>query len=713
MSDARYDQLSRECEQLRLRILQLEAQHRLVEARESRHADAELSSQARLLDLSSDAILMRDASNRIIYWNRGAELLYGYTREEVIGRETFTLLKQRFPQPFGEVMETLWREGHWEGELGQTRRDGSQITVLTRWVLDRAPANGGKPACILVINTDITARKQAEQALREHQDILALAMRGGRIGVWWQNFENDAVWWSRELEEIVGLAPGSFAGNQAAFRAFVHPEDQEAITQAVNKAVADHADYAVEIRFRHVDGSFRWMDGRGRATYDAAGRPLRLYGIGIDITERKQAEIDVRFLADVGQIFTGASDAQALMGQVSGSLAAHLSTNRAGFATFDEARQQATIHRDYSAGAPSIAGTYRMWWLGSSLMNDLHAGKLLIIEDVQADPRTAHIYTQALGPGGMRSVVLVPLLRMGRCVAGLFVTRDVAHVWTDREIDLLRVVAERTWLAVESARVQTETQALNTTLEARVAERTDALHRSREQLRQLTAYVDRAREDERARIAREVHDELGGALTVLKMSLSQVVKRLPQDTGVMPRVEDLGAQIDALVQSVRRISYDLRPSMLDDFGLLAAMEWQAHEWQRRTGIACRLVFDQDMQVDLNSRSRTAVFRVFQESLTNIARHSQASEVVVSAELAAGHLVLTVKDNGRGISEEALHSVRSLGLVGMRERIREVDGELDIASAAAGGGVTVTLRVPLDASHSERSEAFLPPSTRTE
>lgn len=520
---------------------------------------------ARLLDLSSDAILMRDASNRIIYWNRGAELLYGYSREEVLGHETFTLLKQQFPQPFEEVMEALWREGHWEGELGQTRRDGSRITVLTRWVLDRAPMAEDRPATILVINTDITARKQAE--------------------------------------------------------------------------------------------------------------------------------MDAHCLADLAPIFTGAADAQEMMWQVACAVAAHLSVNRAGFATFDEARQQATIHRDFADDVPSIAGAYQMWWLGSALMRDLHAGKLLIIDDVQTDPRTAHTYTQVLGPGGMRSVALVPLLRNGRCVAGLFVTHDVPHPWAEREIDLLRTVAERTWLAVESARVQAETQALNTTLEARVTERTHALNQSREQLRQLTAYVDRTREDERSRIAREVHDELGGALTVLKMSLAQVMKRVEPDVSVRPRLEDMRAQIDALVQAVRRISYDLRPSMLDDFGLLAAMEWQALEWQRRTDITCRLVFVPDLQVDLSDRSRTAVFRAFQESLTNIARHSHATEVVVTAELAAGQLVLTVKDNGKGIGEDALHSAKSLGLMGMRERMREVNGDVEITSVA-GEGVTVTLRVPL-------------------
>jgi signal transduction histidine kinase len=178
------------------------------------------------------------------------------------------------------------------------------------------------------------------------------------------------------------------------------------------------------------------------------------------------------------------------------------------------------------------------------------------------------------------------------------------------------------------------------------------------------------------------------------MSLAQVAKRVDGNASAGERLDDMRAQIDSLVQNVRRISYDLRPSMLDDFGLLAAMEWQAHEWERRTGIACRLDFAPEALVELDDRSRTAVFRAFQESLTNIARHAQATEAVVSIQLIDGLMLLMVQDNGQGIRPEAMQSNKSLGLVGMRERMREVGGDVEIASVA-GQGVTVTLRVPLN------------------
>ena len=165
--------------------------------------------------------------------------------------------------------------------------DGSYRWHLSRGVRVTDAATGD--VCWYGTATDIDTGRQAEELLRRTQSSLALAMRGGRMGWWTRDLVTDAVTWSPELEELFGLAPGSFEGRESSFLERVVPEDRAALSAAVARAIADRTDYVVEFRFEHADGSIRWMDGRGRATYEA-DRPTVLYGIGIDITTRKQAE---------------------------------------------------------------------------------------------------------------------------------------------------------------------------------------------------------------------------------------------------------------------------------------------------------------------------------------------------------------------------------------------------------------------------------------
>jgi signal transduction histidine kinase len=191
-----------------------------------------------------------------------------------------------------------------------------------------------------------------------------------------------------------------------------------------------------------------------------------------------------------------------------------------------------------------------------------------------------------------------------------------------------------------------------------------------------------------------VHDELGGSLTVLKMSLARAARGHEADTELQSHFQDMRAQSDNIIKMVRRIASDLRPSILDDFGLVPALEWQAEEWSQRTGIPCRL--DTSLASDdleLAAERRTAIFRVFQESLTNIARHARAKSVSATLVNDGEGVELVVKDDGQGIEPARLMGGKSLGLLGMRERIREAGGNFEIDSAP-GQGTAICVRVPL-------------------
>jgi signal transduction histidine kinase len=216
------------------------------------------------------------------------------------------------------------------------------------------------------------------------------------------------------------------------------------------------------------------------------------------------------------------------------------------------------------------------------------------------------------------------------------------------------------------------------------------LERSRRDLRRLSASMVQAREDERRRIARELHDELGQRLTALKMELSSLGSETSGSTRA-GRIDAMIEMVDDTVATVRRIATELRPLMLDDLGLNAAIEWLADSWSRRMGVAVTLQL-KAVEPALDDAVNIALYRMVQEALTNIARHAHATQVGIEIEQSASELQLTVTDNGIGFDEASIHREGSFGLAGMRERALMLGGQLAIGSSPGGGG-RVSVRLP--------------------
>lgn len=221
----------------------------------------------------------------------------------------------------------------------------------------------------------------------------------------------------------------------------------------------------------------------------------------------------------------------------------------------------------------------------------------------------------------------------------------------------------------------------------------EKLQNSFKQIKQLVTHLQDIREQERTNMAREIHDELGQQLTGLKMYISSLYKKIaPQEEDIKEKFSSTLQLIEDTIKSVRKISMDLRPSMLDDLGLMAALEWQSNEFEKRSGIDSEFINETGNR-EIPNRLKTGLFRIYQESLTNVARHAEAKKIVSSLKLENNSLVLTITDDGKGFSFKNIESKKTLGLFGMKERTLEMGGHYEIKSEP-GKGTTVLVTVPL-------------------
>jgi signal transduction histidine kinase len=234
------------------------------------------------------------------------------------------------------------------------------------------------------------------------------------------------------------------------------------------------------------------------------------------------------------------------------------------------------------------------------------------------------------------------------------------------------------------------------TLEQRQAERERAeteLKRSQELFRNLSTHLQAVREEERTSIARRIHDDLGQTMTALKIDLSWLSKNLAcHRDSIREKLKSMVTIIDETIETVHDVSQDLRPGILDDFGLPAAIEWQAEEFQKRTGIECRVFLPPD-EFALSKEISTHLFRIVQESLTNVIRHAGATEVQIELDREDGVLLLEVRDNGHGIPDSAVSHPKSFGLIGIKERVYSLGGEVNISGIQdQGTRITVKLNI---------------------
>lgn len=263
-----------------------------VDITESGRVRARLSELAALLQLAHDAILVTDMDDKILFWNHGAEAIYGWRANEAVGANVHKLLRTKSSIPLDEIKPIVQDQGQWEGELTDATRSGGVVIVASRWSLQRD--RDGKACGVLRINRDITQRRRAEEELRLNQRRLALALKAGHSGTFDWDIRNDIDLWSPEMEQLYGVPPGEFGGRHENWESLLLPEDLESAQAAIQESLRS-GELQSEWRVRRpTDGEIRWLAARATVFFDDAGRPSRMVGINVDVTDRKRAEESLR-----------------------------------------------------------------------------------------------------------------------------------------------------------------------------------------------------------------------------------------------------------------------------------------------------------------------------------------------------------------------------------------------------------------------------------
>ena len=331
------------------------------------------------------------------------------------------------------------------------------------------------------------------------------------------------------------------------------------------------------------------------------------------------------------------------------------------------------------------------------------SGQILMSESCFSDPRHERVYSDMTAHGHY----IIPLKVSEKLIGVMFLYTNTNPDWYKHSQEVLLAIGGLIANAIEKKKVDDELEEYRNHLVNLVKQRTNELtnanarlvgeieshEKTQEELRHLSIKTEKVREEEKYEISRKVHDELGQLLTAMKMDLLQLDKKLPrEDSDLHQRAHSIVDLIDDTIRSVQGIAMELRPPILDAFGLCEAIAWQADEYEKRYEIQFKLNFPQK-HVGLNKDLEVTLFRIFQESVTNVVRHSEASQVDVEVLPENGQLVMRIQDDGIGIQKDKIEDSNSIGLIGIRERVRSWNGEVQFLGAD-GKGTNVEVRIPI-------------------
>ncbi len=471
---------------------------------------------------------------------------------------------------------------------------------------------------------DLTETKKAQKEANETNERFKLITKATNDALWDWDLETNNMWWNEGFKDLFGYSDEEIENSVESWTNRIHEDDKERIKSGIEMAISARHDFWFdEYAFRKKDGSYSYVFDRGYILKDLTGKPYRMVGSMIDITFRRKME--------------------------------------------DKLKASEEKWRSLFENSPSIIMTvdsnYCITGVNRSISTRYDPLEIIGISSFELIDETDR---------PMAKENLDKVFSTGE--ASSFTVKRIPE-GSNIQYYTVQAVPQKKNCSVENITIIATDITEKILAEEKEKETNDMLH-------SLAAHLQTIREEERTMISREIHDQLGQELTALKMDIAFLArkieksKELPDWDGILEGLRSMSDITDQTINSVRRIARELRPDILDKLGLKDAIEWHAEEFTKRTGIRSSVSLS-DAEFEFGQNLDTTIYRIVQEALTNVARHSGANFVKIGLNANGKGVYLSIEDNGKGITEEEINNAKSLGLVGIKERAHSVNGQISI------------------------------------